>query len=131
MSGAGESPRETWAKAEARAKRTALEDHFAQQVSALGLPKPVREYRFDASRRWRFDFAWPGFAIAVELDGGTHSGGRHVRGDGFERDVEKMNAATAAGWRVYRYTSGRVRSGFAVMQVATALEHAASNQGFR
>src|SRR5687768_16750315 len=30
------------------------------------------------ARRWRFDFAWPELKVAVECDGGTFTGGRHV-----------------------------------------------------
>ena len=42
--------------------------------------------------------------VAVEVDGGTWTGGRHVRGAGYRRDAEKLNAAAALGWFVYRLT---------------------------
>jgi len=38
--------------------------------------------------------------LAVEVDGGTWTGGRHTRGAGFEADCEKLNAAVIAGFRV-------------------------------
>ena len=79
------------------------------QIRALKLPLPELEWRFDAVRKWRFDLAWPGKRIGMEVDGGVWSGGRHVRGAGFEKDCEKCNAATLAGWRVYRVTTGMVR----------------------
>jgi len=41
----------------------------------------------------------------VELHGGTWTGGRHVRGDGFADDREKVNAAQLAGWTVLEYPS--------------------------
>jgi very-short-patch-repair endonuclease len=119
------SPHELWARAEAQARRRKLEDLFEHQLLAHGLPKPEREFRFDAVRRWRFDFAWLEFGIAVEVDGGTLSRGRHVRPQGFEADAEKMNAATTAGWKVFRYTSTHVRSGYAVAQLRVELERAA------
>lgn len=81
-----------------------LEDVFAQQVRAAGLPQPEREYRFHPTRRWKFDFAWPAALLAVEIDGGIWSHGRHVRGKGVTGDCEKYNAATAMGWRVLRAT---------------------------
>ena len=67
------------------------------------IPAPVREYRFDAVRRWRFDFAWPAERVAVEIEGILYGdGGRHQRPKGFLADCEKYEAALAQGWRVYR-----------------------------
>ena len=40
--------------------------------------------------------------IAVEIEGGVWIGGRHTRGKGFLRDIEKYNEAAAMGWRVFR-----------------------------
>lgn len=70
-----------------------------------------QEYRFHPERKWRFDFANPRQIIAIEIDGGTWTAGRHTRGKGYERDCEKLNAATALGWRVFRFTTGMVKSG--------------------
>ena len=69
---------------------------FALQIRALQLPSPEREYRFHPSKMWRFDFAWPAFRVAVEIDGGIHTGGRHVRGAGFVADCHKLNCAAPA-----------------------------------
>lgn len=71
---------------------------------ARGYPAPVTEHRFASPRRWRFDFAWPEQMVAVELEGGVWTGGRHTRGAGFEADCEKYNEAFALGWRVFRLT---------------------------
>lgn len=70
-------------------------------------PMPVREHVFarELGRRWRWDFCWPPQMVALELEGGTWSTGRHVRGRGFRGDCEKQNAATLLGWRVLRVTS--------------------------
>lgn len=89
-------------------------DLLAAHIRLEDLPEPVTEYKFSPSRRWRFDFAWPDRMIACEVDGGTWSGGRHVRGDGYERDCQKLNTATAEGWRVFRFTTGMVQSGEAI-----------------
>ena len=89
-------------------RRSSLEAAFADQARRLRLPAWVEEHRFAASigRRWRFDFAWPDRMLAVEIDGGAFSGGRHTRGAGFVEDCRKMNAATLMGWRVLRFTAG-------------------------
>lgn len=70
---------------------------------AAGLPEPIPEYRFHQLRRWRFDFAWPLHMVAVEVEGGIWTQGRHTRGPGVLADMEKYNAAVLAGWRVLRY----------------------------
>ena len=78
---------------------------YLLRVLAPDLPDPETEYRFAPPRKWRMDFAWPIERVAVELDGGVYSGGRHTRGSGFVKDCEKLNAATVRGWRVLRYTT--------------------------
>lgn len=62
----------------------------------------MAEYRFHPSREWRFDFAIPERHVAIEVEGGAFIGGRHVRTDGYLRDMEKYNEAAAAGWLVLR-----------------------------
>lgn len=89
-------------------------------LRALDVRAPEREFRFHPQRKWRFDFAWPDRKIAVEVDGGTWVGGRHVQGAGFENDCRKMNAAALLGWRVLRFTSNMVLDGeaFSVIEEA-------------
>lgn len=64
----------------------------------------VKEYRFHPERRWRFDYAIPSHKIALEVEGGVWTGGRHTSPKGFLGDIEKYNAATLLGWRVFRTT---------------------------
>lgn len=68
----------------------------------MGLPAPTFEHRFDPARKWRFDMAWPEHMLALEVEGGVWTQGRHSRGTGMKSDMEKYNAATLAGWRVLR-----------------------------
>lgn len=99
-----------------------LEELFAEHIRRVQLPKPVREHRFHLGRDWKFDFAWPDKMIAVELEGGTWSGGRHVRGKGFEEDCRKYNAAVELGWKLFRYTTKMVEDGDAVFQIERILK---------
>lgn len=62
----------------------------------------VKEYRFHPTRKWRFDYAIPEHKIALEIEGGVWTGGRHTSPKGFLNDVEKYNMATLMGWRVFR-----------------------------
>lgn len=64
----------------------------------------VKEYRFHPKRRWRFDYAFPEHKIALEVEGGVWTGGRHVSPQGFLGDIEKYNTAGLMGWRVFRTT---------------------------
>ena len=86
-----------------------------------GVPDGVPEYHFHPTRRWRFDWAWPLQRVALELEGGVWSQGRHVRGAGYERDCEKYNEAQLLGWIVIRATYGQVESGKAAEWVRRAL----------
>lgn len=86
-----------------------------------GVPLPVLEYRF-CERRWRFDAAWPEpQMVALEIDGGAWTNGRHTRGAGFIADCEKLNEATLLGWRVIRVTPQQVENGKALALVQRAL----------
>ena len=68
-----------------------------------GIPEPRCEFRFDDVREWRFDFAWIGPKIALEIDGGLFINGGHNRGAYLLHQMEKQNAAVLLGWRVLRY----------------------------
>jgi len=94
--------------------KSALEAMFALQLRALGVPEPEREYVFAKKamgRNWRFDMAWPDLMIAVEVEGGVWSRGRHTRGAGFIEDCSKQNAAVRLGWRVLRIPTPMVEDG--------------------
>lgn len=75
---------------------------FIGLCKSEGMPVPVTEYRFLHGRRFRFDYAWPDLRIALEVEGGVWTGGRHTRGKGFLADVEKYNHAATLGWLVLR-----------------------------
>lgn len=102
-----------------------LETQFDYIMRVLGsdLPTPVAEYRFAAPRKWRFDRAWVAHKVAVELEGGVWTRGRHVRPAGFLADIEKYNHAAASGWRVLRYTADTLDDDplAVVTQIARAL----------
>jgi hypothetical protein len=104
---------------------TLLEDRVGLELRLRGIPAPEREHRFAALatggtgtgcreriaraglQDWRLDFAWPDQRIALEVEGGVWSRGRHVRPAGFLGDVSKYNAVTMQGWRLLRVTGTR------------------------
>ena len=110
-------------------------------VRAAGLPVPLTEYVFAPGRRWRFDYAWPAFMVALEIEGGTFGraitvdagsvrkggrsvplaagtrvrvGGRHNSGAGLEADAHKYNRAAILGWLLIRATTRMVDNGDAL-----------------
>jgi very-short-patch-repair endonuclease len=83
----------------------ALESRLEVKVWRLlvrsGLPKPVRQHPVKMEgRRYRLDFAWPSFGVAVEADGLATHGGRRS----FIADRRRMAKLASTGWRVVPVT---------------------------
>jgi very-short-patch-repair endonuclease len=106
--------------AKPKATKHDLGDEFAALWEKLGpkdLPKPIREFVFSQTRKWRFDFAFcpiihgigPMLKVYVELEGGIWTRGAHNRGRHFISDCEKYNCATELGWVGLRYTTNCLR----------------------
>jgi hypothetical protein len=116
-------------------------------LERANLPPWLTEYRFTKMRRWRFDYAWPDFHIALEIEGGVFGrmiviergherrrgrsiplkpgtrvrvGGRHNSGKGLEDDCVKYNHAATLGWTVIRVTTRMVRDGEAITALRAA-----------
>ena len=91
-------------KSRQRAKPSQITDIFTVICKTDLKVECVKEYKFHPKRRWRFDYAIPEHKIALEVEGGVWTGGRHIRAQGFLGDMEKYNTATLMGWRVFRTT---------------------------
>ena len=91
-----------------------LELLMIEQLREKKITGYMMEFRFHPTRRWRFDFAFEKIKLAVEVEGGTWSGGRHTTGSGFEKDCEKYAEALILGWRVLRLTSTMVKKRTAI-----------------
>lgn len=81
---------------------------FFKLLKRDGISEPETEWKFHPVRHWRFDFAWPSRKLALEVEGGAWTNGRHNRGGGFVNDMEKYNAAAMLGWRLLRVTPTRL-----------------------
>ena len=84
---------------------------------------PVKEYKFHPTRKWRFDYAFPESMVAVEVEGGVWTGGRHTSGAGFLKDMEKYNTALLHGWRVYRVTPKTLTSRDTITDIVYLCSH--------
>lgn len=98
---------------------------FPALCRSLGLPEPVSEYRFatrlSPPRNWRFDWAFIDARLALEIEGGLYTKGRHVRIKGFKDDLEKYNTAAVLGWRIIRCLPQQMASGEVLRWVERAL----------
>ena len=103
-------------------KKSTSETKLLYQIMDLELSKPEQEVSFCDDRKWRFDFAWCEIMLAVEVEGGTWSGGRHIRPKGFEADCEKYNRAAIDGWCVIRVTTTMINNGSAIKTILAAYD---------
>lgn len=77
--------------------RSALEDRFLSLIDAHDLPRPATNMRVAG---YEGDAVWSQARLVVELDGWEF----HRSRSAFQRDREKANLWTAAGWTVLRFT---------------------------
>lgn len=77
---------------------------FVQKLKEYGLPPIEKEYRFHPTRKWRFDLAFVKDKVAIEIEGGVWTKGRHIRPSGYIKDMEKYNHAAMLGWRKLSFT---------------------------
>ena len=115
-------------KSRQAAKKTQIRDVFTVICKTdLGV-ECVKEYKFHPERRWRFDYAVPAYKIALEVEGGVWTQGRHTRPQGFLGDIEKYNTATLMGWRVFRTTPTDLYRTATVILLKTAINSTNQSQ---
>lgn len=112
-------------EARAKARKQAANEAASLFYALLrrhGLPTPSREYQFHPTRKWRFDYAWVPQKVALEVDGGVWTGGRHTRGAGWLKDTEKLNMAACLGWRLLRTTPALLTDLGTIRTITAALD---------
>jgi len=111
-----------------RSSKNSRKDYKAElleQIRAADLPDPAREVTFHEARKWRFDFLFTDYAVAVEYDGGVFDGDpSHSSISGILRDIEKINEAQLAGFTVIRVTAQTVENGTALRYIKRAISKA-------
>ena len=104
-----------------KAKSTA-EETLALHLKVQGIPFE-REQCLIEGRKFKTDFIVESLRgdLAVEVDGGIWTGGRHGTGKGITSDCEKLNMLTLAGYRSLRFTSAMVIDGTAIDTILKAM----------
>ena len=103
--------------------KSKLEAILINRLERSGLGGFVTQHRFAMpARRWAFDLAYVYQLAAVEVEGGGWVGGRHVRGGGFAKDLEKYAEAACRGWLVLRVDAAMIEDGRAVEYVRRILK---------
>ena len=96
-------------------------DLFQLHCKCLLLPIPEKEVKFCPTRRWRADYffanAVSGKPLAVEIEGGIFTKGRHTRGKGAENDMAKYNEMAIMGIALLRFTPEQVKRGLAALSI--------------
>lgn len=90
---------------------------LAWQIRVSNLPTPERNYKAIKGRKLEFDFSWPAYKLAIEVQGGVWKKGGHSSGVGINRDCEKSCLAQLAGWRLLPVTPEMIRSGKVVLWI--------------
>lgn len=97
------------------------EETFALQLRASKLTY-IRQYQFDAHRKWKFDFADLTARVVLDIQGGVWTQGAHVRGKGMTNDCEKYSRAAVAGYRVLLATTDQVLTAQAFLWWVSVIE---------
>ncbi|HVF12690.1 MAG TPA: DUF559 domain-containing protein [Actinomycetota bacterium] len=84
------------------ALESALEARLLKLIRQHRLPEPVRQHVVlgPNGSKIRLDFAYPHLKLAIECDGFAYHG---ARGD-WQKDLDRGNRLTIAGWRVIHVT---------------------------
>lgn len=69
-----------------------------------------RQAKVIQGRKFAYDFCLPKQRVLIEIQGGTFSGGRHTRGNGYSADCEKLRLATFDNWRILWYDSKSINT---------------------
>ncbi len=83
---------------------------FANYLKARGLDGFEREVVLNKPHtKHRWDIVHPRLRIAIEIHGGTYSGGAHARGAGIARDALKVNLCALNGYTPLVFTTDQIK----------------------
>ncbi|MCZ8144883.1 hypothetical protein [Flavobacterium sp.] len=96
------------AKVKTKSGESSTKDELELILMALekskAIPKYHKEFQF-SDRKFRFDYAFPEFKLAIEYEGLVSEKSGHTTLKGYTKDCSKYNLATLMGWKILRYTA--------------------------
>jgi len=100
------------------ASMNVAEELLAIHLTELDIPFK-REIKLVEGRRFRWDFVISD--LAIELQGGVWTAGKHTRGKGYQNDCIKMRLAIMAGYKPVHFVTGEVMDGTAIKWITEYL----------
>ena len=86
------------------------------------LPKPEPElFYFPHGRKWRGDYVWKEYKVALEIQGGQYTRGGHARMGKSEQEFFRMNALQIGGWLVLQVAPADIATDWIINQIQQAL----------
>ena len=101
-----------------------LEQKFHDLWQELGGPELVTEEMLNEGRRFRTDFSHAASKVAIEIEGGVWTAGRHLRPLGFISDAQKYNQLEMDGWSVLRLVPDMISEPYLQAVIAHVLRRA-------
>lgn len=97
---------------------------FVSTMDELGIDcRP--EFKFHDTRQWRIDFllCYKEKRLALEIEGGVHTGGRHTSPSGFMEDIEKYNSLTEYGIWLMRVVPSKLNNKETLVLIKKILDY--------
>ena len=81
-------------------------------------PKLIKEHKFHPTRRFRIDYFHES-GVAIEIEGGIWTRGRHTRGMGFLSDMQKYNLMAERGILLFRIPANNIAASWVLPIIDT------------
>ena len=94
---------------------------FMRLLDVNFIPRPEREFRFHPVRKFKFDYAFKEYKVALELEGGVFTKQAHGSVTGVLRDIEKYSLAASLGWRIVRCIPSKLNTSKTIQLIKDAL----------
>ena len=115
-------------KDQREARQNALKLAVASEISRRTGEEHFFEYHFARPERaWRSDIAWPRVRVALEIQGGNWTGGRHCRPSAMQSEYDKQNGYSARSWLCFYADWAQMKRPELVDMIAATIQRRKGN----